>query len=356
MISFVIPAHNEEACLPPTLRAIHASAAALGEPYEILVVNDASTDATADVAQKSGARVVLVQHRQIAATRNSGARAAQGDYIFFIDADTTANPKAVAAGLRAMKNGAAGGGAATKVARGEWVPLYLRLIIDLQLVFVKLAGFTGGAFMFCTREAFHATGGFNERLFCGEEGDFALALKREGRFFVLWQRVATSGRRGRTTSGLQVIALCARVLVAPRKTVMQRSGGAKIWYDSNRSRDNHAPNTIAARLSNGIALVVVLMLLSSPFWNLIPRAWTPLAFPLGKIRLSVAILVCHLGVILFPAVAVALIRNLFRQKRWAGSLHTLLLLSFCVWQSWASAHGVFRLWSLFLTWVRHFFA
>jgi glycosyltransferase involved in cell wall biosynthesis len=97
MISFIVPAHNEEACLRRTLQAIHDSARLVGQPYEIIVVDDASTDATAEIAQRHGARVVREKHRQIAATRNSGGRAATGDQFFFVDADTTINPRAVAA-------------------------------------------------------------------------------------------------------------------------------------------------------------------------------------------------------------------------------------------------------------------
>jgi glycosyltransferase involved in cell wall biosynthesis len=47
MISFIVPAHNEEFYLPSTLKAIHKSAGKIGIPYEMIVVDDASTDATA---------------------------------------------------------------------------------------------------------------------------------------------------------------------------------------------------------------------------------------------------------------------------------------------------------------------
>jgi hypothetical protein len=86
-----------------------------------------------------------------------------------------------------------------------------------QVVLSKLAGFTGGAFMFCTRAAFQATGGFNERLFWGKEGGFALALKREGRFVVLWKPVLTSGRRFRKTSAGQLMAGFIRMIFSPVK-------------------------------------------------------------------------------------------------------------------------------------------
>ena len=95
MLSFIVPAYNEELELPSTLSAIHAAAAANSEPYEIIVVNDGSTDATAAVAATAGARVVTIHRRQIAAARNAGAREARGDILFFVDADTRIAPQHV---------------------------------------------------------------------------------------------------------------------------------------------------------------------------------------------------------------------------------------------------------------------
>ena len=69
MLSFVVPAYNEERCLPATLAAIHAAMGPIGAPYEIVVANDASTDATVALAEAGGARVVTVENRQIAKTR-----------------------------------------------------------------------------------------------------------------------------------------------------------------------------------------------------------------------------------------------------------------------------------------------
>src|SRR4029453_4170295 len=70
MISIIIPAYNEEALLDGTLTAIRAAAETLASPYEVIVVDDGSTDRTAAIASAHGARVVTVKLRHIAAARN----------------------------------------------------------------------------------------------------------------------------------------------------------------------------------------------------------------------------------------------------------------------------------------------
>src|SRR5688500_15680718 len=110
MISFIIPAHNEERLIGRTLAAVHAAAGALNEPYAVIVADDASTDATAAIAEGAGARVVRVHNRQIAATRNAGAREARGDLFLFVDADTVVTARVVRAAVRALRRGVVGGG------------------------------------------------------------------------------------------------------------------------------------------------------------------------------------------------------------------------------------------------------
>ena len=354
MISFVVPAHNEQACLGRTLQAIHESARAVGQPYEIIVVGDASTDVTAEIARQNNATVLPVNHRQIAATRNAGGRAAHGDRLFFVDADTTINPRTVATALRQMDQGAAGGGAPTWLAKNEVVPLYIRFLAALFLIGSKLIGFTGGAFMFCTREAFQATGGFNERLYWSEEISFALALKREGRFVVLWERVLTSGRRFRTMSGLPMLAVCARTALSPSKMTTRRSSVEKIWYDSNRKADDKMPNSLTVRISNGIAFLIIFTLVTGPVWNFIPQSLTPWGSPLGNIRLAIGIFLCHVGLILWPC-ALVLFVNLLRQKRWTGLIQSVVLIALCSWQAWNCTRGDVRLWTHFFHWLAHFY-
>src|SRR5262245_23993776 len=103
MISFIVPAYNEEHELSDTLAAIREAAPGAAQPYEIIVVDDASTDATPKIASDAGAKVIPIKRRQIAASRNAGARAAQGEYLFFVDADTRITRAHVSGGVAALE-------------------------------------------------------------------------------------------------------------------------------------------------------------------------------------------------------------------------------------------------------------
>src|SRR5258707_3421339 len=127
MISFIVPAYNEEHELSDTLTAIHAAASGAALPYEIIVVDDASTDATPEIASRVGAKVIPINRRQIAASRNAGARAAQGEYLFFVDADTRINRTHVSGGIAALKGGYTGGSA--RVAMDGFVPISRRVLM-----------------------------------------------------------------------------------------------------------------------------------------------------------------------------------------------------------------------------------
>jgi glycosyltransferase involved in cell wall biosynthesis len=243
VISFVIPAYNEELLLGRTLRALNDAVRPLGEEFEVVVADDASSDGTAAVAREHGARVVLVSHRQIAATRNAGAREAHGEVLIFVDADTVVTAAAVRAAIAALRAGAVGGGCAVRF--DGRLPLYGRLIAALAPSVYRALGLAAGCFLFCTREAFRAAGGFDERLFAAEEAALSRALGRQGRFVVLREHVTTSGRKVRAYSAREVLGLLARLAVIGPKAVRQRQG-LDIWYGERRT-DPESGGSIAVR-------------------------------------------------------------------------------------------------------------
>ena len=231
MISFIVPAHNEEQVLGQTLEALHAAARSCGAAYELIVVDDASTDRTGQIAAASGARVIAVAHRQIARARNAGAMAAAGDLFVFVDADTRVETPTIRATVSAVGRGCAGGGALLRF--DEPLPLSIRITGVCLRLTMRLSRLAAGAYLFATREAFNAVGGFDEGLFVTEELTLSRALRRVGPFAILSESVVTSGRKARTHS--------TRELLAPVALMFRRGPGARrrradldLWYGPRR--------------------------------------------------------------------------------------------------------------------------
>jgi 4,4'-diaponeurosporenoate glycosyltransferase len=93
-LSIIIPARNEAANLPTLLKSIASQSV---RPLEVIVVNDASTDRTEEIAQQFGARVIAAESlpdgwRGKTWACHQGAQAACGDLFLFLDADTWFEP------------------------------------------------------------------------------------------------------------------------------------------------------------------------------------------------------------------------------------------------------------------------
>jgi glycosyltransferase involved in cell wall biosynthesis len=233
MISFVIPAYNEEHELSDTLAAIRDAASEAAQPYEIIVVDDASTDGTPTIASNAGAKVIPINRRQIAASRNAGAHAAQGDYLFFIDADTRINQAHVSGGIAALEGGCTGGGA--RVAMDGFIPFWGRMLLrGFSFVYFGL-NLGAGAFLFTTRGNFDVIGGFDEQYFAGEEVYFSLELKKLGRFKVLRESVVTSARKLRMYPATHFLRKFFGVILRGPRGVRSRAK-LSLWYDGKRER------------------------------------------------------------------------------------------------------------------------
>ncbi|MBI3695733.1 MAG: glycosyltransferase family 2 protein [Acidobacteria bacterium] len=94
MISVIIPVKNGEQDLERCLAALRRSCYT---DYECIVVDDGSTDGSAQVAERHACRVIRCAHsRGPAAARNRGAQQARGEVLFFIDADVCVHPDSLA--------------------------------------------------------------------------------------------------------------------------------------------------------------------------------------------------------------------------------------------------------------------
>lgn len=233
MLSFIVPAYNEELELPSTIAAIRTAAENARQPYEIIVADDASPDATAQIASNAGARVVSINRRHIAAARNAGAREGHGDILFFVDADTQIHPTHVVDALTTLDGGCSGGSA--RVVPGGVIPLWARILTKIFCTLYFSINLGAGAFLFTARKFFDAVGGFDEQLFVGEEIYFSQALKKFGRFKILPQPILTSGRKLRMYSAGYILSRSFAIILRGPRGARSRDR-LELWYEGKREK------------------------------------------------------------------------------------------------------------------------
>lgn len=152
--SVIVPARNAESTVRRTLRALARQE--LEGTYEVIVVDDGSTDRTRELAERAGGRIRVVSQpaRGPAAARNLGAADAGGAALAFCDADVFPTPGWLAAGLGALRN--------ADLVQGHVLPdPSARLgAFDRTLWITYEVGLYETANLFVTRSLFQRTGGF----------------------------------------------------------------------------------------------------------------------------------------------------------------------------------------------------
>lgn len=181
-ISVVIPAYNEAKYLPqymPTVKAaLRHWCNQSGGWGEIIVVDNGSTDQTAQVARWFGAYVVTEHTRSIACARNRGAVVARAPFLFFVDADVALPVEAISVAVTLMKSGECVGGAIP--------PLYLPSKLGAQLLcrfwdwYRRRRGGAQGVAQFCRTDIFSDLKGYRTDLYMSEDVEFFHRLRRAG--------------------------------------------------------------------------------------------------------------------------------------------------------------------------------
>jgi glycosyltransferase involved in cell wall biosynthesis len=181
-ISILIPAFNEESLIGEVIDSVRQSFAALApRGYEIIVCDNNSTDRTAEIALGKGARVMPEPHNQIARARNTAAKAARGTWLIFLDADTFLSPALLKNTVAALESGQVCGGGSVLAFDSQSIGFFAGLLLKTWNPVSALLGLAAGSYLFCYREAWVETGGFDETVYAGEEIFFSRKLKRWAR-------------------------------------------------------------------------------------------------------------------------------------------------------------------------------
>lgn len=200
LVSVVVPAYDEADYLPEALTSLLAQD--LPEPYEVIVVDNGSSDGTADLAWKHGVRVVHEPRRGVCAARQRGAEVARGDILVSTDADAdTVHPPSwlrdIVTALAADPDAVAVGGPCRYDDGRAWTRWYPVLLFGLVQWLFRLTGvvvYVTATNLAVRRSAFP---GYNlQQTQGGDELDLLRRLRRQGR--VLWDdgnAVTTSARR-----------------------------------------------------------------------------------------------------------------------------------------------------------------
>lgn len=239
-ISVVIPAFNEERLLGDSLREVRRAMAVFTErgwQNELIVCDNNSTDRTAEIARAAGAQVVFEPINQIARARNTGAAAATGDWVVFVDADSHPSPELFADVAEQVSAGHCILGGST--VRLETNSFFGRLGCGVWNRVSRLRKLVAGSFIFVEAAAFREVGGFSNELFAGEELDLSLKLqkltKRRGKRIVILHRhpLLTSARKLHLYSQRELFTFFIKAAFA-HKRVMRSREDCSPWYDGRR--------------------------------------------------------------------------------------------------------------------------
>lgn len=199
---------------------------------EIVVCDNNSTDRTAALAREGGARVVFEPVNQISRARNTGARAARGRFLVFVDADTVVPPRLLDRALRGLAEGRlSGGGSEVQM---EGVSGLAAVMVRLWNTLSRWRRLAAGSFVFVLRDAFQDVGGFSEGVYASEEIWLSRGVKRWGRkrglpFEILQgDPVLTSGRKAEWYPAPVLIGVALFITLMPLALRSRRF--CWLWY------------------------------------------------------------------------------------------------------------------------------
>ena len=239
-ISIVIPAFNEERLLGESLRQVRAAMAAFTArswAAELIVCDNNSTDRTAEIARAAGASIVFEPENQIARARNSGAAAATGDWLIFVDADSHPSEALFADVAEQIELGRCLAGGST--VRLDTLKILPRTMARAWNATSRVTRWLAGSFIFCETAAFRNLGGFSHELFASEEIELSGRLKKLARTqkkkIVILHRhpLVTSARKVHLYSTGEHLRFLVKTILRGGKPLTDRAA-CHTWYDGRR--------------------------------------------------------------------------------------------------------------------------
>lgn len=205
MISIVIPALNEERALPGTLARVFEQAGA----FEVIVVDGGSSDGTRAVAQGHPAVRLVEAPRGRARQMNAGARAARGEWLLFLHADTLL-PRDGLARIAGLPGEVDAGCFEQRFSGDDW---RLALISRLHNFRCRRTGVMyGDQAMFIRRRVFESLGGFPDVAYL-EDVIFTERLARLARPTLVPAEVVTDSRKFVQMGILRSLGRCLAILI-----------------------------------------------------------------------------------------------------------------------------------------------
>lgn len=197
MISVIVPTLNEEKALEATMKRLKMQD--YDGEYEIIVADGISEDRTVEIAVKYADKVIAVEKRGIAAGRNAGARAAKGDILVFVDADTLLLPNVLEEIQRSFNDKSVVGVVPTVYPTDPSLKNVLPYWFFHRVSRASMRTgnpLLGGMCVAYRKGAFERVGGFDESLRAGEDLDLSLRMRKSGKFKAVKGAYAyTSARR-----------------------------------------------------------------------------------------------------------------------------------------------------------------
>lgn len=258
-VSVVIPAYNAAATLPLCLDSL-ANQEFPSSAYEVIVVDDGSTDATAQIAQAASVRVISQKNAGPAAARNAGANAAQGQLLLFTDADCAPVPGWIGALTAAFRDSAVAGAKGVYMTHQRGiVPRFTQL--EYQDRYDRMLGADSIDFIDTysaayRRDIFFANGGFDPSLLKLEDQELSFRLAEKGYRLVFTPAAAVYHRHNPT---LRAYTL-RKFYIGYWKALLARS------HPGRMVRDSHTPQVLKVQmlLAAAVLLALVAALIATP--------------------------------------------------------------------------------------------